>query len=315
MTMRFLAAVILTLASMATLASGQSETTTCPLDCQNEAPCVVGENTYAGHPQKANGSPFDFLAESTRDNHFCDCPANFTGIRCGRSFVECEGSSGHYCYHGGKCLENLSEDPIPDDQLFCDCNDAAHDGISYVGKYCEMEGALTCDATSDEFFCLNGAPCKDGFETKLRPCECGEGYRGPHCEFEDGAVPSCDLECAIGECQLGIKDYDTAIYTEFWATHEGYMHCACPDGFFGLQCEIAGDQCGSNHCFNGAACLETMNVAGQTTYACDCRTAATADSSFAGDYCQSESTQFCHKTADHNGHLFCTNGGTCRKET
>ena len=245
MTMRFLlAATTFCLASMmmAPLASAQNETTTCPIECQNEAPCVQGEdeNAYAGHPQKSDGSPFAFMIEE-RDNWYCDCPDNFVGVRCGRSFVECAGT-GHFCYHGGRCLENLTGVPIPDDQLFCDCADASHNSIAYVGKYCEQQGAQACDQ-DEEYFCLNGGVCKDDLESHLKPCECPEGYRGPHCEFEQGSVPACDLDCnGVGECQLGIKDYDTALYTEFWATDGGYnMHCTCcPVGYFGNQCEMEG---------------------------------------------------------------------------
>lgn len=316
-TMKFLVAAATTLClaamTMAPLASAQTEAPTCPMTCLNESPCVEGEDAYAGHPQKSNGSPLDFLEETSREGYYCDCPDNFTGIRCGRTYVECAGT-GHYCYHGGTCLENLSGDPIPDDQLFCNCADASHGDISYVGKYCEQEGVQPCDEYG-EFFCLNGSTCKEDFETKLRPCECLDGYRGPHCEFEDGSVPRCDLECEHdGECQLGIKDYDTALYTEFWKTDGGYMHCTCEQGYFGDRCEVEGEPCGTAHCFNGASCLETINIAGDTTYACDCRTAFNAEGSFAGDYCQAESTSFCTKTANANGHLFCTNGGACPDE-
>ena len=304
---------------MAPLASAETD---CPIDCQNAAPCVQGENEngFAGHPLKSNGSPLDFLEETSRENsagekYFCDCPDTFTGIRCGRDYLECA-DTGHYCYHGGKCLDNLTGDPIPDDQLFCDCSDASHNSIAYVGKYCEQEGAQACDADG-EYFCLNGGTCKDDFQNKRRPCECPTGYRGPHCEFEQGSVPACDLDCqGVGECQLGIKDYDTALYTEFWVTEGGYMHCTCPEGYFGNQCEIEGQTCGPAHCFNGAACLTTIDMKGVTSYSCDCRTATNADDSkFAGDYCQSESTSFCsEKTNDANGLLFCTNGGTCGDE-
>jgi hypothetical protein len=115
---------------------------------------------------------------------------------------------------------------------------------------------------------------------------------------------------------VGIKDYDTAIYADFWAQHDGnFQYCACAKGFFGLTCETAGEECGDDYCFNGAECMQTLNQKGETQFRCDCLDADTADASYAGQYCQSESTTFCEKQADANGHLFCTNGGTCKEES
>jgi hypothetical protein len=50
-------------------------------------------------------------------------------------------------------------------------------------------GALPCDE-DEEYFCLNGGTCKEDLESKPRPCECPDGYRGPHCEVEQGSVAS-----------------------------------------------------------------------------------------------------------------------------
>jgi hypothetical protein len=61
--------------------------------------------------------------------------------------------------------------------------------------------------------------------------------------------------------------------------------------------------------------LQTLNNQGETEFHCDCLKADSNEASYAGQYCQSESTTFCTKEADHNGHLFCTNGGTCKDET
>ena len=45
---------------------------------------------------------------------------------------------------------------------------------------------------------------------------------------------------------------------------------------------------------------------------CDCTTATIGDKTYAGRYCQFESTVFCTDEQTENGKLFCVNGGTCR---
>ena len=91
----------------------------------------------------------------------------------------------------------------------------------------------------------------------------------------------------------------------------------CPDGWFGDDCEIPGTECGGAHCFNGGTCLESVNDNGKTTYTCDCRSAAHLGFTWAGQYCENKATVDCtdpdYTNVDHaNGHLFCTNGGTCK---
>jgi hypothetical protein len=156
----------------------------------------------------------------------------------------------------------------------------------------------------------------DGFETKAHPCQCERGHRGPHCEFDEGFVPECDLECAnAGQCSLGIKSYDEALLSEFWALHDGnFMYCSCPEGWYGPTCEIEGKACGSNMtCFNGAGCLETLHSDGQIKFTCDCSVANTDETSFSGEFCENSATTYCTKNEDQNGKLFCVNGGTCKE--
>jgi hypothetical protein len=301
-----------TVASLSSLVWSQNGT--CPLNCQDDAPCVKGDADWSDQPKDAFDRPFAFHADTNRDGWYCECPDDYTGVRCGREFQKCEGNE-HFCYHGGQCIEGLDES-VNATELFCDCNNAQHDGIPYVGKWCEVEAGLPC-APDSEVFCSNGGTCKDGFETKTHPCDCPDGYRGKHCEFDTGHVPECDLACENqGQCQLGIKDYDTAEYGDYWAKHDGnFQYCDCSDEFFGVKCETAGEECGSARCFNGATCLQTMVADGTNTFACDCNAANNDEDSYGGEYCQAESTTFCTKNGDTNGHLFCTNGGTCLEDT
>ena len=308
---------------------------TCPIDCQNDSVCREGYSDYSDHPKQSDGQPFDFLRVTAVNGHYCDCPPNWTGIRCGREYEVCPPSANgkhHFCYHGGTCLDGM-EDTIADNKQFCDCSKAAHNGNPMRGKFCELEASdevdndgdgvmeansvpvIFCDPNTKQFFCYNDGTCKDGFMTRDRYCDCQDGYRGPHCEFEHGHVPECDLTCENGgECRLGIKQYDEELLDGFWDNHENYMTCDCPDGYFGNTCEKEGVPCGDKTCFNGAACEQALNVNGESAFVCDCRTADTSTSSFAGDFCQSESTSFCTKTPGSNGHLFCTNGGICKDD-
>ena len=276
----------------------------CPLNCAEGSQCVMGQANYSAQPTNSDGSPFSFLTEVSRQGYYCDCPEGFTGIRCGRPYVICPNTD-HYCYHGGTCIPGLEQN-VTSDQLFCECSTAQYNGVPYVGKYCENAAAVKCD-NAGNYFCVNNGVCKTDYANYPNPCNCPEGYRGPHCEFVVGQTPACDLKCQNGgTCKLGIKSYDIAVYAEFWSDNENYMHCECPDGWFGDLCQVEGNACGNAHCFNGASCVETVDIYNVTHHTCDCQTANT-NSSFAGQYCQSETTTFCTQS----GSAFCLNGGTC----
>jgi EGF-like domain len=158
-------------------------------------------------------------------------------------------------------------------------------------------------------------------------CNCKTGYVGPVCEFEDNGETSidCDLTCKNhGICRKGAKDvsllkkfgFDSNTSTAY---NQDFQHCVCPRGYVGVQCEYQLDLCpgGVRACLNGGECVTVPN--GSTVeYACDCSNAQTAQSRFAGEFCEMESTQFCTigggKSVSGVGiNAFCTNRGTCRK--
>lgn len=302
----------LALAAISQVSSQTNDTCDGIVNCHPGSTCVQGDADFSIHPKDINGVAFDFLRETNKEGWYCDCPEGMAGLRCNRPYVSCAGSD-HICYHGGKCIDGINE-TVEADELFCDCSDADYNGTPYVGKYCEVEGAVQCGDT--EIFCTNRGTCKDGFEERVHPCNCPSGHRGPHCEFDTGYVPECDLQCENGgECNLGIKDYDTAIHNQFWALHDGsFQYCDCPEGFFGHTCEVAGEPCGEDTCFNGAHCIETVHSDNQVDFTCDCSTANTEETSYAGEFCENEASTFCSKGDDQNGQLFCTNGGTCKEE-
>ena len=299
-------------ASTASLVAAQTSDS-CTLNCQNETPCRQGEADYSNEPKDINGLAFSFHKETSRDGWYCECPDEFTGIRCNRPVERCPNTT-HVCYNGGKCIHGIEGITGPD-EYFCNCDGAEHDGVPYVGKYCETEGAVLCGGEDSEVFCTQGGSCKPDAETKAHPCNCLAGKRGPHCEFDTGFVPDCVLDCQVGggECMLGIKSYEDAKYDDFWARHDGnFQYCECPEGRFGHACEITGVECGDKHCFNGGKCKQTTNTDGKQTFACDCRTAQSEFDSFGGEACESISTEFCDNDP-LNGNMFCVNGGKCKE--
>lgn len=154
---------------------------------------------------------------------------------------------------------------------------------------------------------------------------------GPLCEFEDNGhvVLECNLECRNhGICRKGAKD--VSVLEKFavgdghnrrrhlmQAFNEDFEHCVCPRGYVGLQCEYQLDMCpgGAHACLNGGECV-TIADGSDVTYACNCATAQTDLTRFAGESCEMEATQFCTidggKSKSGRGvSNFCTNGGQC----
>lgn len=169
----------------------------------------------------------------------------------------------------------------------------------------------------DDFFLTFSRLTSLVLQQQGSPCNCETGYEGPHCEFKKGSVPSCDLQCQNdGHCELGLGDDVTKIHDlQHLFQDTGYQKCVCPPGYGGTYCEVKRSECGSHHCYNGGTCIprEDPSQPSVTKYHCDCTTAHDADKSYAGRFCQFESSSFCSKNEDQNGHLFCTNGGTCRE--
>lgn len=122
----------------------------CTLDCPTDAPCTFGE------------TPFASPNEPAENGMHCACPPGWTGVYCDHKYESC--SDSHDCYHGGECLGNELVDSFGNPQLVCDCSNAkTADGVSYVGKYCEIPFEMSCSPDNDELFCVNGADCNPNY--------------------------------------------------------------------------------------------------------------------------------------------------------
>lgn len=152
-----------------------------------------------------------------------------------------------------------------------------------------------------------------------------------HCQFEkksssdntpEESHSTCVLQCKNGgHCRKGSKnDAHVQDLLSKYSSELGHMglnishskdveHCACPDGFVGLECEYSMTTCGdhgsAHPCFAGSECTIVNNV---PTCVCD-----DADTASAGIYCQHKPSDVCEKSnKEVNGNRgFCTNGGVC----
>jgi len=117
----------------------------------------------------------------------------------------------------------------------------------------------------------------------------------------------CDLQCENGgTCFFG-DELTTTLFDDHGVEKElskqtnALMHCKCPDGYTGLQCETEVVICGvlGHYCLNNGECHESDDG-----YTCGCP--HDGENSYAGEYCEHVATSICGDAS------FCTNNGICK---
>uniref|UniRef100_A0A6Q2ZCH1 Delta-like protein n=1 Tax=Esox lucius TaxID=8010 RepID=A0A6Q2ZCH1_ESOLU len=159
------------------------------------------------------------------------------------------------------------------------CNKFCRPRDDFFGHYnCDHNGNKTClDGWSgpecSTALCRQGCSAEHGSCKSPGDCKCLYGWQGDYC---DKCIPHPG--CVHGSCvepwqclcdtnfggQLCDKDLNTC-GTHQPCTNGGTCsntgpdkyHCACPDGFSGVNCERADHACLSDPCFNGGSCVET----------------------------------------------------------
>ena len=93
------------------------------------------------------------------------------------------------------------------------------------------------------------------------------------------------------------------------------MVCDCPTDslFHGSLCQFEATPCGTDDmCQHGSVCVEPRG-ADDRHYFCDCTAKRRGVGvGYAGRYCEYEATSYC--ATNHNGLVFCVNGGECHEE-
>ena len=270
----------------------------CEMDCSNEGYCRLGIK--------------DGVIDPTVQ--FCECLPGHFGGHCEHEASRC---GEKYCYHGSECFDITLSDGSS--EHLCDCAPAYTDETYYSGQFCQYPSTVFCTGRDDpngRRFCTNGGSCPT---EEPHACDCPQGFGGPRCDHTMSEAEilhtKCSLDCKHGGlCQKGSKD----MKTEFgkWAEDVSHLwnettrdleHCICPEGFYGIACEYAIEQCAmeGHICFHGSTCVTDADEIG-----CDCEA---AERNAAGLFCEFLATDEClQEPQDDDTHRgFCTNGGTC----
>lgn len=302
-----------------------SELNFTPLTCRNHGICKVGTKRY----DSIFPSIPSIVKPTSKDGMYCDCNEDtstnaegHTGLTCDHSYKTC--LDGNVCFHGAECTRDSHDYNV----YHCNCPTTDVLGELFAGVHCEAQGTSFCSGVGDtndddhdvnngQWFCTNGGTCDKNESDLTKKCNCKPGYFGLHCELEQDE--ECNLRCQNdGVCKFGIKDFSDFsgskldIDNFFGGGNKRGMHCVCPAGFTGIQCDKTVETCGDGVCFHGATCVAHYeDDDSEPSYSCDCDI-TTQENPFAGIYCEHESTTFCPAPlgADPKSY-FCTNGGHC----
>ena len=285
----------------------------CSLQCENGGLCKVGIKDFSKMAEYGLDIA-EYLGGQEEYGEHCVCPQGFSGVKCQTENVVRCGDG--ICFNGSECVQTVSLEGKEVINEYCRCKSGGEDG-GFAGKFCEHVPSTKCPApyghSPDEYFCTNGGECPD---SPHLPCQCKDGFTGPKCEIPPDANKDeeykCDLECQNGgECFFG---QSTVVDEELKNLHESGLdflvddkHCRCSKGYVGLRCEKKYSTCGDNEhfCLNESECVPNSDG-----FTCECKEAATFLTSYAGDYCEHASTEFCSGPGA-NKESFCTNHGTC----
>lgn len=124
-----------------------------------------------------------------------------------------------------------------------------------------------------------------------------------------------------GSCKHGEKDFsnfekvtEKVLHIPFLnLTNINFVHCECPEGFTGVQCDIPVEKCKDHehYCFNGAECVDPTKKKHHGHW-CDCSKSPDKTTTFSGFFCEHAASAFCEFGKAVSEHSYCANGGGCK---
>ncbi|XP_064803831.1 protein jagged-1b-like isoform X2 [Oncorhynchus masou masou] len=168
------------------------------------------------------------------------CDEHYYGFGCNKFCRPRNDFFGHYnCDHNGNktCLEGWSGP---------ECSTAiCRQGCSTEHGSCKLPGDCKCLYGWQGEYCDKCIPhpgCVHGSCVEPWQCLCDTNFGGQLCDKDLNTCGTFQPCLNMGTCSN---------------TGPDKYHCACPDGYSGVNCEKAEHACLSEPCFNGGSCLET----------------------------------------------------------
>uniref|UniRef100_A0AAY4ARE6 Delta-like protein n=1 Tax=Denticeps clupeoides TaxID=299321 RepID=A0AAY4ARE6_9TELE len=203
------------------------------------------------------------------------CDEHYYGFGCNKFCRPRDEFFGHYtCDHNGNktCLEGWSGP---------ECNTAiCKQGCSPEHGTCKVPGECKCLYGWQGEYCDKCIPhpgCVHGTCVEPWQCLCDTNWGGQLCDKDLNYCGTRQPCLNGGTCSN---------------TGPDKYQCACPEGYSGVNCEIAEHACLSEPCFNGGSCVESSQG-----FECECAPGWTGPS--------------CSINVDDCKPNPCSNGGTC----
>ena len=163
-----------------------------------------------------------FFAADQLDSFHCLCTRGWTGDRCQEDVDECASNP---CINNAVCMDSIDSASISINDYECTCPDG------WEGQNCESDVNECASAP-----CLNEATCAES------------------AEYADIAIDSYICFCVAG--------FSNGICLEALEDHYADSCYSIRDAAArGARCDLDVDECASNPCVNGAACVESGDTA------------------------------------------------------
>ncbi|XP_030635392.1 protein jagged-1a isoform X2 [Chanos chanos] len=170
------------------------------------------------------------------------CDEHYYGFGCNKFCRPRDDFFGHYtCDHNGNktCLDGWASP---------ECNTAiCRQGCSTEHGSCKVPGDCTCLYGWQGEYCDKCIPhpgCVHGSCVEPWQCLCDTNWGGQLCDKDLNTCGTRQPCVNGGTCSN---------------TGPDKYHCACPEGYSGLNCERADNACLSEPCFNGGRCVESSH--------------------------------------------------------
>lgn len=155
-----------------------------------------------------------------------------------------------------------------------------HCTARYSGKNCEVDMGPPCLSQP----CSNSGSCFEDSRGDYK-CSCLPNFTGTYCENALAIHQQCEQNLCLNNGTCKIVPSANSNFDKY--------ECDCAKGFEGDRCETDKNDCESEPCLNGGACIDGVGA-----FQCDC-----TDTGYVGPVCQNNIDECSTSNPCQNGAL------------